>query len=163
VKVTGIILFLTTLNFLGRCDDSLTNTTPQNTQITTNKTRLEKINSPITFKQHVFQEKTLTFKGYDQKLVSQIETQWNSLLQKEPIISDDAGEVIVKFRLHDDGRVSDIELAGKTNSIFAPVCVEAVKNCSPFAKWSNDMRFMVGTNYREINFTFYFNQKAPKQ
>jgi hypothetical protein len=36
------------------------------------------------------------------------------------------------------------------------VCQKAITDPSPFAPWPSDMRRMVGANFREIAFTFYY-------
>jgi hypothetical protein len=40
--------------------------------------------------------------------------------------------------------------------LLSLVCRDAVEESAPFAAWPSDMRQMVGRNYREILFTFYY-------
>jgi hypothetical protein len=40
--------------------------------------------------------------------------------------------------------------------LLGHVCENAINDPAPFAKWSDEMRRLVGQNYREITFTFYY-------
>ena len=56
-----------------------------------------------------------------------------------------------------DGTVSDMQVLENTvGEMLGYVCQQAINEPSPFAKWPPDMRRMVGQNYREITFTFYY-------
>jgi hypothetical protein len=37
------------------------------------------------------------------------------------------------------------------------VCQSAIKDPAPFAPWPGDMKRLVGADYREVTFTFYYN------
>ena len=101
-------------------------------------------------------------RAYDQKLISKIVDKWHDLLDKSAFHSSDGGKVIAGFKLFQDGNISDIKISGDTNLVVAPLCIQAIKDCSPFLKWPDTMRSTVETNYREVNFTFYVNQQPPK-
>jgi hypothetical protein len=47
-------------------------------------------------------------------------------------------------------------LANDTGTTLGYVCEEAVQESAPFAKWPADMKRMIGANFREITFTFYY-------
>jgi len=37
------------------------------------------------------------------------------------------------------------------------LCQQAIQDPSPFDKWPSDLRRLVGADYREVRFTFYYN------
>jgi hypothetical protein len=67
----------------------------------------------------------------------------------------------VRFILHQDGSVSDIVISGDTSAPVAPMCIKAIKDCSPFPKWPDKMRSIVGKDYLEIHYHFGFNMTPP--
>jgi hypothetical protein len=70
-------------------------------------------------------------------------------------------KVVVKFTLHQDGRVSDVVTSGDTNALVAPLCIRAITDHSPFSKWPSQMRPVVGRDHFEIYFHFGFNMTPP--
>ncbi len=67
------------------------------------------------------------------------------------------GQVIVGFRLHADGHVSDLRVARNTSDEKgALICKKAVQECAPFAHWTPKMLQAVTNGVRNINFTFIF-------
>jgi hypothetical protein len=65
--------------------------------------------------------------------------------------------VYVRFRIHQDGTVSDVSLSGATNSLVAPLCKRRIEGCSPFPKWPKKMASIIGKDYWEIFYDFGFN------
>ena len=64
---------------------------------------------------------------------------------------------MLQFKLKPDGSV--IEMQTTDNSVgelLGYLCQEAIEEAAPFAKWPPDMVRMIGANYREITFTFYY-------
>jgi predicted RNA-binding protein associated with RNAse of E/G family len=79
------------------------------------------------------------------------------LLDSQQFARDRNGKVILRFHLNHDGTITDIqELQNTVGDVLGYVCREAVTDPAPFAAWPSDMRRMVGENYREITFTFYY-------
>jgi len=65
--------------------------------------------------------------------------------------------VTLRFHLNYDGRITDMEvLENNVGDLLGYVCQKAIEDPAPFAAWPSDMRRMVGMNYREITFTFYY-------
>jgi len=96
-------------------------------------------------------------RDYDAKLISDIANKWFGLLDTNRFHHPDNGTIVARFKLHQDGNVSDIKISGNTNALVAPFCIQAIKDCSPFPKWPDKMRSIVGQDYREINYTFNLN------
>ena len=80
------------------------------------------------------------------------------------IINDGIGKVVIDFRLHDDGTVSEITVANNTveaessaNKLLCElVCQRAIKDCGSFGPWPSDMRNQIGRPYEDIEFTFHY-------
>jgi hypothetical protein len=69
--------------------------------------------------------------------------------------------VVVRFKLHADGSVSDLAATQNTNSPVAPLCLRVIKDRSPFPKWPSKMRSVVGQDYFEIYYRFGWNMTPP--
>jgi len=99
--------------------------------------------------------KATPFGAYDRALIDAVSQQWWSMLDKVQFALDRAGKVTVEFRLHDDGRVTDLRIVNtEVGSTWAYICQAAIEQSAPFAKWPSDMMHMVGANYRDLTFTF---------
>ena len=70
--------------------------------------------------------------------------------------------VVVRFKLHEDGSISDLATTQNTNSPVAPLCVRAIENRAPFPKWPSKMRSIVGQDYFEIYYRFGWNMTPPR-
>jgi TonB family protein len=101
--------------------------------------------------------KNTPFSTYDSALVAAIEKRWYDILDIKAFKPDITGKVVVRFHLHHDGTMSDINiLENQTNALLGDACERAIKDCSPFNRWPTVMARMVGREYREITFTFYY-------
>jgi membrane protein involved in colicin uptake len=101
--------------------------------------------------------KATPFGAYDAALVSAVTQRWYDLLDSQQFAMDRNGKVTLQFHLNYDGTVTDMKVAQNTvGDLLGYVCEKAVSDPAPFAKWPSDMRQMVGENYREITFTFYY-------
>jgi hypothetical protein len=99
--------------------------------------------------------KETQFGDYDSKFIAAVTQHWYDLLDK--FAQDRTGKVTLQFHLNYDGSVSDMEVLQNTvGELLCYVCQEAVMDPAPFEAWPSDMRRMVGKNYREIAFTFYY-------
>jgi outer membrane biosynthesis protein TonB len=96
------------------------------------------------------------FGAYDAALVRAISDRWYTLLDERDYASDSRGKVVLQFRLHYDGRVSDVNMAENTaGQVLGLLCQKAVQDPAPFAAWPSDMRRTLG-DIRNIQFTFYY-------
>jgi hypothetical protein len=101
--------------------------------------------------------KATPFGAYDAALVEAISQRWFTLLDQRDYASDSRGKVVVQFRLHYDGRITDMNVADNTaGSVLGLICQKAVLDPAPFAAWPSDMRRTLGDT-RNIQFTFYYN------
>jgi outer membrane biosynthesis protein TonB len=97
------------------------------------------------------------FGAYDRALIEAISQRWYSLLDARDYASDSQGKVVLQFRLHYDGRITDVSIAENTaGEMLGLICQKAIMDPAPFAVWPSDMRRMLGDT-RNIQFTFYYN------
>jgi hypothetical protein len=103
-----------------------------------------------------FDVKQSPFGAYDAALVEAISQRWFTLLDEREYASDSRGKVVLQFRLHYDGRITDMKEAENTaGQVLGILCQRAVLDPAPFAAWPSDMRRTLG-NTRSIQFTFYY-------
>jgi hypothetical protein len=106
---------------------------------------------------------TLDVKGspfgeYDRAIIVAIQNRWFDLLDMRGFGHERSGKVVLEFRLHYDGRVSMMTVGENTvDEILSLLCQKAVLDPAPYARWPSDMRRMIGANYRDVRFTFYYN------
>lgn len=97
------------------------------------------------------------FGAYDRAIIEAIQQRWYDLLDSQQYAQDRTGKVTIQFHLNPDGSVTESKIT--TNSVgdvLGYICLEAIVQSAPFGKWPDDMRRMVGANFREITFTFYY-------
>lgn len=93
---------------------------------------------------------------YDAKVIDAIKGAWLSILDERPTMAEQ-GEVVVFFRLHSDGRVTDLQIRRTTASeLHASFCVLAIDRPAPFDPWPPAVKYQLGRPYRDITFTFFY-------
>jgi TonB family protein len=98
------------------------------------------------------------FGSYDAAIIAAIQRRWYDLIDERPFLGSHTGRVVVEFNLTSDGRVTDLKVTeNSVTDILALMCQRAVQDPAPFAPWPNDLRRLVGKEYREVRFTFYYN------
>jgi hypothetical protein len=104
-----------------------------------------------------FDVKATSFGEYDSAFIDAIAYRWYSLLDKREYASDSRGKVRLQFILHQDGRISDMNVAENTaGEMLSLICMMAVQQSAPFMPWPIEMRRVLGES-RRIQFTFYYN------
>ena len=79
------------------------------------------------------------------------------MLDSRRFAQDRSGKVILRFKLKSDGTIIEMQtLENNVGQLLGYLCQEAIEEAAPFAKWPQDMVAMIGSNYREITFTFYY-------
>lgn len=103
--------------------------------------------------------KGMPFGAYDEALIMAVQNRWFALLDELKFAGGARGRVVVKFNLHADGSVRIVEPHESTldDQLLTAMCVRAIRDPSPYEKWPSDMMRMLGTNMREMRFTFYYN------
>lgn len=104
-----------------------------------------------------FDAKQTPFGEYDAKFIEAVTQRWYDLLDSQQFARDRSGKVTLQFHLNYDGSITDMKiLDNSVGDLLAYVCQKAVTDPAPFAPWPSDMREMIGKDYREITFTFYY-------
>ena len=102
--------------------------------------------------------KATPFGAYDQLIIEAIRNHWYDLLDARDQARNETGRVVVTFRLNANGSVSHMRVAESTvGEILKIKCERAIKEPSPFPRWPSDMRRLVGGDYRDVRFTFYYD------
>lgn len=102
--------------------------------------------------------KATAFGEYDRAIIVAVQNRWFDLLDMRGFGHERSGKVVLEFRLHYDGRISQMNVVENTvDEMLSLLCQKAVLDPSPYSKWPGDMRRMIGADYRDVRFTFYYN------
>jgi outer membrane biosynthesis protein TonB len=98
------------------------------------------------------------FGAYDSAIIAAVQNRWYDLLDTRNYARDRVGRVTLRFHLNSDGSISELDIVENTVDLaLGLLCEKAIKDPSPYGKWPTDMRRLVGAEYREVTFTFYYN------
>ncbi|MBL9138270.1 MAG: hypothetical protein JNK85_20545 [Verrucomicrobiales bacterium] len=98
------------------------------------------------------------FGAYDEALIMAVQNRWFTLLDERRFAGGVTGKVVVKFKLHSDGSVRIVEpTESSVDALMTSLCVRAVRDPSPYEKWPSEMLRLIGSNSREVKFTFFYN------
>lgn len=98
------------------------------------------------------------FGDYDAAFVRAVAERWYALLEAKRYAGYQRGKVIVRFHLHADGRVTDLQVAETTVGLdLTLLCEMAVLDPAPYAPWPRELRRLVEGDRRRVQFTFYYN------
>ena len=107
--------------------------------------------------QAAFDVTATPFGAYDAAIIAAIQSRWYSLIDSQRLTRA-TGKMVLQFRLNYDGRVTDMTvLENNVGELLGALCQRAVEDPAPFAPWPDDMRRMVGANFREVKFTFFYD------
>ncbi len=105
-----------------------------------------------------FDVKGTPFGSYDAAFIEVVQSRWYDLLDNMSYDGYRRGKVVVQFHLNYNGYITDMKvLEENVGTALSLMCQKAVSDPSPFDKWPREMRLMVDKDYREIQFTFYYN------
>ncbi len=95
--------------------------------------------------------------NYDARFVAAVQECWYALLEQQRYSLDRLGKVVLDFRLTEDGRITSMSVVEENvGDIWTTICQLAITKPSPYEKWPPDVRRMVGADYRDVRFTFYY-------
>lgn len=101
--------------------------------------------------------KATPFGDYDRAIIEAVTQRWYDLLDSRRFAQDRSGKVMLRFKLKYDGTIIEMHTMENTvGELLGYLCQEAIEEAAPFATWPPDMVRMIGANYREITFTFYY-------
>lgn len=105
-----------------------------------------------------FDARATPFGAYDALLIAAIQKRWYDLLASRDFAANYSGKVVLEFRLNSDGRVTDMKISENgVTEILGLLCQRAVQDPAPFDPWPSDLKRLVGKDFREVRFTFYYN------
>ena len=97
------------------------------------------------------------FGAYDNAIIAAIQQRWWDLLDQRNFSRSEMGSVVLEFKLHSNGRVSGMTVVDSSvNELLALFCQRAVLDPAPYAPWPSDMRRLIGSDIREVRFTFHY-------
>ncbi len=109
-----------------------------------------------SFQSNLDVKSTLTG-DYDRRIIEAVSQRWQDLLDNQKFAQDRTGQVQVHFKLKYDGTIENVEILGNSvGDLWGYVCQAAIQDSAPFGKWPDDMRRIIGANFREITFTFNY-------
>ena len=93
---------------------------------------------------------------YDAEFIAAVEAKWFQLIDQQNL--RDGGKVVINFRLHPDGRISNTSVPETTvkGLIAQLVCRSAIEEPAPYKKWPVEMRRELNADFRDITFTFFY-------
>jgi hypothetical protein len=95
-----------------------------------------------------------SYGDYDRDFIDAVQARWFQLLEKTATVP---GKVVLEFRLHANGRISDMNpVTNEVGELLGIICQQAINDPSPFRPWPMEMRREIGKDYRDITFTFYY-------
>ena len=98
------------------------------------------------------------FGAYDAEVIAAVQNRWYYLLDSRDFARDRTGKVVLEFRLNYDGRITEMKVAeNSVDELLCLLCQKAILDPAPYARWPSDMRRLVGADYREVRFTFFYN------
>ncbi len=94
---------------------------------------------------------------YDSDFVDAVTYRWYTLLDSQHFALDRTGKVEVRFHLNYDGTITELTVLQNTvGDVLGYVCQKAITDPAPFKPWPEEIHRLIGANYREITFTFYY-------
>jgi hypothetical protein len=101
--------------------------------------------------------KVTPFSSYDAAFIAAVQQRWYDLLDSSQF-AQHSGKVVLEFRLTYDGRITDLKVSdNEVGEILSLLCQRAIRPPARKARSPDDMRRMIGGNYREVTFTFFYN------
>ncbi len=101
--------------------------------------------------------KATAYGAYDAALIYAVQNRWYALLDAKGFAGESTGKVNLQFRLHSDGRVSDMQVLGATvDDLLSIICQRAILDNSPYDRWPTAMRNEIGADFRDVTFTFFY-------
>ena len=97
---------------------------------------------------------------YDAVFIQKVQDRWYALIESSSGLPLTPGQVRLYFRLHSNGAVTDLRMLDATvDEKLVRYAEQAIAEGAPYREWPKEMRELVGKDFREIKFTFYYNNK----
>ncbi len=108
-----------------------------------------------------FDAKATPLGDYDAAMIEAISQRWFDLLDARNFSWDRYGKVVISFRQHYDGTVTDVQIVENTvddhlHGMYGFLCQQAVSQPAPFQRWPVEVRRMLDKDYLDRHFTFFY-------
>jgi hypothetical protein len=104
-----------------------------------------------------FDAQETIFGDYDAQFTQAVEQKWDDLLDSQHFADDRTGHVVLRFHENYDGTVTEVTtLENTVGPVYGYLCMRALTEPAPFARWPEEMRREIGGNFREMTFTFTY-------
>lgn len=101
--------------------------------------------------------KATPFGAYDLAIIRAVQYHWDNLITEQNYMGERTGKVTVEFRLWYDGHIDQVKVVQENvGVVLATLCQRAIEDPAPYDAWPSDMRRLIGGNFREITFTFFY-------
>ena len=106
-----------------------------------------------------FDVKASQFGEYSSRLTAAVQARWYFLLDEQRYALERTGKVVVTFRLHPDGTVSEIKTrSSSVGEIMSTWCELAIEQPAPYGRWPSQLLHEIGSDPITVTFTFnYYN------
>lgn len=103
--------------------------------------------------------KATPFGSYDAAFIAAVQARWFNLLDERDFVQNRAGKVVIEFRLNKDGRITDLRVdENEVTEMLGWLCERAILDPAPYAPFPPDLKRLLRNDYRDVRFTFYYNQ-----
>jgi TonB family protein len=86
-----------------------------------------------------------TYGDYAQRFLEAVQSSWWLLLSRSNAQDFSAGTVVIRFRLHPDGTVTDATIVSSSVSTLAALaCQDAITLPAPYDAWRPEMLALLG-------------------
>jgi outer membrane biosynthesis protein TonB len=94
--------------------------------------------------------------AYDALFIAAVQARWYQLLENRT--ANAPGKVVVEFRMHPDGRITDLKVTqNEVTELLSMICQQAILDPAPFPPWPRQMRLDIPADYRDVQFTFFYD------
>jgi len=105
-----------------------------------------------------FDVKATEFGAYDAAVIAAVQKRWYDLLEDRDVPRNQTGKVVLEFRLTSEGRITHMtEKESEVSPILGLMCLRAIQDPAPYGAWPLELVRLVGRDYREVRFVFYYN------
>ncbi len=96
------------------------------------------------------------FGNYDAAFIAAVQKRWYDLIDQSGMITT-SGKVVVVFKLHEDGRITDLQtLSSTAGALQTTLCERAILDPAPYSPWPSELRRAIHGTVRDVKFTFYY-------
>ncbi len=97
-----------------------------------------------------------TYGDYAQRMLEAVQASWWRILDRMSVPEFAAGSVVIRFRIHPDGTVTDATIVASTvPALAALACKDAVTLPAPFDPWRPEMAALLGGE-EWVTITFHY-------